>query len=113
MAVKHGSGFVRDPRSDDILKNVNSGGLVYAPAISTDGLELFFTWVAAITPTAQPAIYRAARKRVGEPFGIPQRVAGITGFVEGPTLSRDGRRLYYHKKVNGHFALYLITRKRK
>ncbi len=113
IATKQGSGFQRDPHSDDILKNVNASGLVYAPAISGDGLELFFTGVTRITATAQPAIYRAARRRTDEPFGVPEKLAGITGFVEGPTLSADGRRLYYHKKENGHFVLYMVTRKAK
>ena len=113
MALRHGPVFRRDPQSDTLLKNVNANGLVYAPAISTDGLELFFTRVAKITATAQPAIYRAARQRTSEPFDIPERVVGITGFVEGPTLSADGRRLYYHKKEKSHFYIYVVTRKTK
>ena len=111
IAEKQGSVFVRDPQSDKILQTVNAEGLNYAPAISSDGLELFFTRVAEITATAQPTIYRAARKHKTDPFGVPEKVDGITGFVEGPTLSEDGRRLYYHKKEQGRFDLYLITRK--
>lgn len=111
IAVKKSGVFQRDPQSENILRKVNVNGLVYAPAISTDGRELFFTRVAEITPTAQPALYRAARKRRGEPFGTPAILSGITGFVEAPTLSADGRRLYYHKKENNRFVIYLIRRK--
>lgn len=111
MAVKQDGGFRRDPQSDIILHNVNAGRLAYAPCISSDGLELFFTRVAKLNAAAQPALFRAARKRLDEPFGVPERIAGIAGFVEGPTLSSDGRRLYYHKRENGHFVLYMMTRK--
>ena len=110
MAVKRGGVFQRDPKSDDLLQNVNAGGLVYAPAISGDGLELFFT---RARPGALPVLCRAARKRLGEPFGVPEKLAGISGFVEGPTLSADGRRLYYHKKEGGHFVICMRTRKTK
>jgi len=81
-----------------------------APAISSDGLELFFTRVQAITRTARPAIYRAVRRSVEEPFDAPQKVAGLTGFYEAPSLSEDGRRLYYHKRVGGRFAIYCVRR---
>ena len=113
IALKKGGAFQRDPQSDKILRKINGNGFVYAPAISTDGLELFFTRVAEITATAQPAIYRTTRKSRDEPFGTPEKIAGITGFVEAPTLSADGCRLYYHKKENDRFVIYLIRRKAK
>ena len=45
IAKKHGDVFERVPDSDDVLKLVNTKALEYAPAISSDGLELFFTRV--------------------------------------------------------------------
>ena len=105
-----GDGFRRDPGSAAILKNVNTNGLVYAPSVSADGLELFFTRVPSLTAGVPPTIYRAARRSLGTPFGPPQQVVAITGFAEGPTLDADGHALYYHKRENGRFVLYRVTR---
>jgi hypothetical protein len=59
---------------------------------------------------AAPAIYRAARQSDKEPFAAPQRVSAITGFVEAPALSPDGRALYYHKLEDGRFVIYRVAR---
>lgn len=106
IAVREGSAFRRLPASAEILKNVNTKALEYAPAVSRDGLELFFTR----SESAAPAIYRAARPSEREPFGAPARVAAITGFVEAPALSPDGRALYYHKLEGGRFVIYRVAR---
>lgn len=111
IAKKHGDVFERAPDSDEILKLVNTKALEYAPAISSDGLELFFTRVEKITANAEPRIWRAARKSVREPFGEPQLVSAITGFAEGPTLSPDGLSLYYHAREDGKLAIFRVTRK--
>ena len=110
IATRIGSGFRRDPNSAAVLRNVNTNGLVYAPSVSADGLELFFTRVPSLTAGVPPTIYRAARKSQGAPFGPPQQVAAITGFAEGPTLDAGGHALYYHKRENGRFILYRVTR---
>ena len=110
IEARDGNGFRRDPGSAAILGNVNMNGLVYAPSISADGLELFFTRVPSITADAVPTIYRTVRKSLGAPFGLPQQVAAITGFAEGPTLDAGGQALYYHKRENGRFVIYRVTR---
>ena len=46
------------------------------------------------------------------PFGSPSKIESITGFAEAATISSDGNRLYYHKKENGKFSLYLSRRVR-
>ena len=84
IAQKRGDVFERTSDSDEVLKLVNTNALEYAPAISSDGLELFFTRVEKITATAEPRIWRAARKSIHDPFGEPQLVSAITGFAEGP-----------------------------
>jgi Tol biopolymer transport system component len=109
MATRTASGFVRAPDSAAILARVNTGGLNYAPSISRDGRELFFTRIAD-RANPQPVIYRAERSDTRSAFEAPQPVAAITGFAEAPSLSDDGRRLYYHKRENGRFAIYLVTR---
>jgi hypothetical protein len=97
IAVRDGTGFKRDPRSSAILKHVNAAdSLQYGSGISADGLELFFTRVGKLPTTTPPAIFRASRKSQELPFEVPQKVAGPTGFVEAPTLSDDGKTVYYH-----------------
>jgi|WetSurMetagenome_2_1015567.scaffolds.fasta_scaffold108179_1 hypothetical protein len=110
IAVDSGSGFARIPNSSTIMANVNTANLEYAPAISADGLELFFTRLDL--GTMRTGIYRAARASSGDPFGKPQLVSAITGFVEGPALSPDEKSLYYHKQNTAtfKFELYRVTR---
>jgi hypothetical protein len=110
IAKKHGDVFERAPDSDAVLKLVNTKALEYAPAISSDGQELFFTRVEKITATAEPRIWRTARKSIHESFGEPQLVSAITGFAEGPTLSPGGLSLYYHARENGKFVIFRVTR---
>jgi hypothetical protein len=110
IAVDSGSGFTRDPDSASIMANVNTAELEYAPCISSDGLELFFTRL--VLSTLETAIYRTTRTEIGMAFDLPQRVSAITGFVEGPTLSPDERSLYYHRRntTSGQFQIYRVTR---
>lgn len=79
-------------------------------AACADGLELFFTRVDGTGPNPQPAIYRTTRKNLQTPFGPPERIAAIEGFAEAPTLSPDGRSLYYHLLGAGRFVIYRVTR---
>lgn len=110
IAVRDGGGFRRLPSSAELLRNVNSKALTYAPAISSDMLELFFTRAGDSRGSAQPIIFRAVRRTVDEPFGMPERVTAITGFVEAPSLSGDGNSLYYHKREGARFVIYRVAR---
>jgi Tol biopolymer transport system component len=110
VASRQGDSFVRRADSAAVLSTVNSSGLNYAPCISVDGLELFFTRVDSVTSGHPPAIYRATRKDLTEPFDAPQLVEAATGFVEAPSLSADGHLLYFHKQVNGKFVVYTLRR---
>jgi hypothetical protein len=111
IAVRDGAEFKRLPANDQQLINVNApNALQYAPAVSTDLLELFFTRLIPVGKTPEPAIFRAARKSTGEPFGIPERVAAITGYAEAAALSPDGHALYYSKRDGGHFVIQRIVR---
>jgi hypothetical protein len=105
-----GSGFVPDPRSARILRNVNTPGmLTYAAAISANGLELFFTQAAP--HGGVPAIYRAVRHQTSRPFGPARRISAITGFAEAPSISADGTTLYYHRLVGSVFQIWEVTRR--
>jgi len=108
-AVRSGKGFRRLEDNTRIFSNVNSDSLQYAPDVSADNLELFFTRVRRIEPSAEPAIFRSVRERVDQPFSIPQRISAIQGFAEAPALSTDGS-LYYHARVNGRFRIRRVMR---
>jgi len=106
---RSGNGFRLDPLSSKLLKAVNKPRLLdYAACVSADGLELFFT--RAKPPTGEPAIYRAYRRELGKPFGHVQRLSAITGFAEAPSLTSDGRTLYYHHLRDGKFEIETVTR---
>jgi hypothetical protein len=105
---RRAEGFVRDPSSDRLLKDVNDpSALNYAADISPDGLVLFFTRAVVGVP---PQIYRAERSDPSRPFGNVQLVGAATGYVEAPALSGDGRLLYYHHKTGNHFMIFLVSR---
>ena len=106
FARRNGNTFVRDPSSVSILQAVNTDALTYAPSTSVSECELFFTRVGP----QGPAIYMALRAEKTKPFEKPLRLSAVTGFVEGPTFSADEQSLYYHKKEDGHFVLYRVTR---
>ena len=106
--ARRGHTFVSDPATNRLLRSVNHlAPLVYAAAISSDGLELFFT---AKGSGNLPVIYRAARRRLDEPFGEIQRVSAAVGDVEAPGLSRNGQLLYFHRLAGSHFAIYVASR---
>jgi hypothetical protein len=69
-----------------------------------DAMELFFTRISGPIGS-HPVILRSSRHRPDESFGMPERVSAITGHVEAPALSGDGRALYYHKLDGNRFVI--------
>jgi len=110
VAMREGQGFRRHPASAELFRNVNTPALEYAPSVSADLLELFFTRAASVAGSLQVGIYRAQRRHRDEPFGPPERIAAITGLVEAPSLSGDGRSLYYHKREGNRYVIYRVAR---
>lgn len=96
VASRTGPGtFETMPNSEAILRVVNERGwLNFAPDVSADGLELYFTRLDPAIALGQ--IYVARRNSPAEAFSTLQLVAQATGFVEAPSLTLDGTRLYYH-----------------
>ena len=101
IARLKGGVFSVDPDSTRILKNINTGDLQYAPAISADGLELFFT---RATRTSV-SILVATRTSVNDPFVEPLVLRALMGFVEAPSISLDRKEMFFHKNV-GHTSLF-------
>jgi hypothetical protein len=110
MYRKTKGSFALSRDSATFLKAVNQvGALNYAPSISSDGLEIFFT---AASPSigVPPSVYEAKRASTSEAFGTPERVSVITGFAEAPSLSVDGGTLYFHERVGSEFEIESLTR---
>lgn len=110
IAKREGDHFVRLADSKTIMRKVNTDGLNYAPCPTASDLEFFFTRLVPGPPGTVPAIYTATRSKKSEPFRTPVNIAAITGFAEAPTITADGKSLYYHENVNGTFVIYRVTR---
>ena len=111
IAKKTTNGFERLPNSNELLKNINTNSLEYAACISNDQLELFFTRVKLpIIASSLTEICVSKRVTTNEPFGLPAKIASISGFAEAATLTPDNKKLYYHMKDNGRFVLYMVKR---
>ncbi|HWE86283.1 MAG TPA: hypothetical protein VG267_15175 [Terracidiphilus sp.] len=106
VARKSGNVFVRDAAASALLQSIDNAQLNYAPATSVSECELLFTRV----EPGGPAIYVAKRTSKTAPFSAPLKLAVITGFAEAPTLSPDEKALYFHKKENGRFQIFRVTR---
>jgi hypothetical protein len=110
IAVRDGPRFRRLPDSDRLLARINTSALEYAPALSVNQLELLFTRIDRRQRMPRPEILRAVRRHTHEPFGEPEPIPALSGFVEAPALSTDGRLLYFHKLEGGRFVLYMSRR---
>ena len=110
VAVKTKDGtFSRAPQSDAIMKNINAPNVLqYAAGISADDLSLYFT--RADPRKGEIGIYVATRPSKAAAFGLPRRIEAIQGFVEAPTVTPDNCGIYFHKKVDGRFRIFLANK---
>jgi hypothetical protein len=108
IARRSDSGFMRDAQSEQILRTINAAGrLNYAACTSADELEIFFTRLNG----TEPAILMASRTSTAKPFGAAEKISAISGFVEAPTISPDGRSLYFHRRnPDGVYSIYRVSR---
>jgi len=113
VARRTKASFKRFPNSAEILAHINTSALEYAPAISADGLELFFTRMTSTLFQRKLTIMLARRSSIAAPFEKPSTIEAIRGFVEAPTISSDGLSLYYHRKIDGVHRIYRVTRPRR
>lgn len=109
LALRQPDGrFLRAADSALLFQSVNSADLEYAPAIAASGLELFFTRYTAANNRF--AILRTTRGSTAEPFSAPAELSTLQGIVEAPSLSSDGRTLYFHKKVGARYVIQRSVR---
>ena len=103
------------PDSETILQNINDADYVYyAPCISSDNLELYYTRYlkGPITTSTVLEICVAIRKNAQDSFSIPKVLFSetISDLIEAPTLTVDKNIIYYHKKIPGSHKIVMRYR---
>ena len=94
--------------SSTILQNINDANYIYyAPCISSDNLELYYTRYlkGEITANTTFEICVAIRSNDSSEFSMPRVLFSetIAILVEAPTLTVDKSIMYYHQKTaNSH-----------
>lgn len=115
FAIKSGDEFNIPTNETDILATINTDAAIeYAGELSADELELFYSQVTLSSPPVFK-LYYAKREQTNGVFGNPISITAPfkgnpNAFVEGPSLSNDGKRLYYHKLDNDIFSIFMLTR---
>lgn len=111
VAIRQGQRWRRGPEFDSWFAAVNTReALEYAPATNETETELYFTRLTL--PFLRPPRFEtfvAVRANANEPFGRPQRIDALRGYVEAPTVAPDGA-LYVHAMVNGRFTIMRSAR---
>ena len=105
------STFNKLSNSDLIFRNINDTNyLVYAPSITKDRLELYFTRL--LKNSYNTEICVSVRKSENDPFSLPAVIYSNYGFIpEAPTLSTDKQKMYYHQKDSSQIhKIYLRYR---
>ena len=111
IAEKKDSTFKKLGSSDDILENINNSNyLIYAPCVSSDGNELYFTRIRKGTFAAEICV--SVRSDTVLTFSVPEVIEIQGDAVEAPSLTDDGERLYYHKKL-GDSKYHIFTMRRE
>lgn len=113
LATRKDGAFHIDPDGPRILNNIATPALQYAPCISADGLELYFTRASQPTSITQSPvrILMATRESANASFGEARVLKELDGFVEAPTVSLDGKEMFFHKKAGSRFVIYRAERK--
>jgi hypothetical protein len=92
------------PNSSLLLQNITDVNYIYyAPCISSDDLELYYTRYLKgnITASTTFEICVAVRGNRYSNFSLPKVLFSktIVNLIEAPTLTVDKRTMYYHKKT--------------
>jgi len=112
IAEKQDSAFEKLGSSGNILENVNDPDyLVYAPSVSSDGNELYFTRIHKGILITQICV--SVRSDTVETFSVPEWIEIEGNSVEAPSVTDNGERLYYHKKLRIDNKYHIFTMKRE
>ncbi len=105
------STFNKLPNTDVIFSNINDTNyLVYAPQVTKDGLELYYTRL--LKNTFNTEICVSVRDSINDTFSVPLVIYSNPGFFpEAATVTTDKQKLYYHQKDGtGIYHIYLRYR---
>lgn len=112
---KNTSEFSTLPNSESILQNINDSDYIYyAPCISGDNLELYYTRYlkGQITSGTVFEICVAVRSNPLSEFSIPKVLFSevISDLIEAPTLTVDQKIMYYHRKTSDSHKIVMRYR---
>lgn len=89
--------------SSEILQNINDSNYIYyAPCISSDNLELYYTrYLKNVTASTVFDICVAVRRNDTSIFSEPKVLfsKNISSLVEAPSLTTNKKIMYYHEKT--------------
>ena len=106
------STFNKLSNSDGIMQNINDTNyVVYAPNISKNGLELYYTRFLKSDISRGTQICVSVRANLADIFSSPSIFYPFSTLVpEGTTLTTDQLKIYYHKKTGGRYKLFMRYR---
>jgi hypothetical protein len=106
------STFNKLNNSDGIMQNVNDTNyVVYAPCISKNGLELYYTRFLKNNISIGTQICVSVRTNLTDIFSLPAIFHPFSNLTpEATTLTSDQSKIYYHKKSGGLYKLFLRYR---
>ena len=114
LGLPSAAGFDRAPNSTELLADVNTPELEYAPATTADQLTLFFTRGQrdAAGQLVGTGLWVCARASTADPFQAPAPVLSATGpLAEAATVvGAQAELVYYHARVGAHYRLFLLRR---
>lgn len=95
------------PNTNSIFANVNDTNyIVYAPFVTSDGLELYFS--RALIGVPQTEVCVSVRSNSLSAFSTPTTIiTSLNNTPEAPTLTTNKNVLYYHKKSGGVFKIFM------
>ena len=103
------------PNSSSILQNINDSNYIYyAPCISSDNLELYYTRYLKgdITANTTFEICVAIRTNSTTELSTPKVLFSetIANLIEAPTLTVDKNIMYYHQKTSNSHKIVMRNR---
>ena len=116
MAKRQSNGvFSKIGDSERILETINDPKYIYyAPNITKDELELYYTRFLAgnVTLATVIEICVATRGDKTHDFGEPKVLfsSSAATILEAPTLTVDKSLMYYHQKIDGNHKIFVRSR---
>ena len=109
------STFNKVINSTALLQNINDTNFIYyAPCLSSDELELYYTRYArdSVTLSTSFEICVAVRNLATAAFSVPIVLFSETfiDLIEAPTLTTDKQIMYYHRKIPGSHRIVMRYR---